>query len=460
MNETTSVAAASWEELQQIVASGNGEHLAAFLHLLAPEETAYTISRLSEEQRTAMLSMLAQVQPELAADLMEHFADEHAADMIEALSPDHAAAIVDEMDSDEQADVLGELDDEDLAAILARMDPQEAAGARERLEYPEDTAGGLMITELLSYHADQDVDDVISDLRSKAAEYVGYEVRYLYVTDRSGRFVGVVPMRDLVLAAPGRRLTELMVSSPVSVRVDAPLDRLEDLFDRVDFSAVPVLDEQDRLVGVVQRALVQEALSERSSETLLKFGGIIGGEELRTMPLLDRWPRRLAFLGPNIVLSYLAVTIIAVFEPTIERLTVLAVFLPMLANLSGAAGNQAVAVSIRELSLGLVKPGDLMSVMRKEVMIGLLNGVVIGTVLGLILLLTRHEPLMIPLLIGVAYVINSVLSVLIGGSLPLILKAMKVDPAMMSSPILTTMTDMGAFFLTLSFAALYLAAMG
>jgi magnesium transporter len=160
------------------------------------------------------------------------------------------------------------------------------------------------------------------------------------------------------------------------------------------------------------------------------------------------------------VLSYVAVTIIAAFEPTIERLTVLAVFLPMLANLSGAAGNQAVAVSIRELSLGLVKSGDVLRVMRKEMLIGLFNGVAIGAVLGLIVLFTRDEPYFVPLVIAVAYAINSVLAVCLGGSLPLLLKATKVDPAMVSSPVLTTLTDMGAFFLTLSFAAAVLAEAG
>jgi magnesium transporter len=456
MADSTSISARPWEDLEEIIRSGNAEAVAMFLQLLPAEDTAYTIAQLTPDDQTKMLAMLSEERPDFAADLMEHFADEHAADMIEELEPHHAAAIVEEMDSDEQADILGELDEDDLEAILEKMDPEEAQDARERLEYPHDTAGGLMINEVITYDADMTIDDVLADLRVHGEEYTDHEIRYVYVVDKGEHLLGVLSMRRLPFMPHARTLRSLMIDGPTSVPLDAPLDALEDLFDHVDFSAIPVVDAGGVLHGVVQRAALQEALSERAAQTLMKFGGIIGGEELRSMPLTNRWLRRLAFLGPNILLSYVAVTIVAFYEPTIEKLTVLAVFLPMLANLSGAAGNQAVAVSIRELSLGLVKPGDAWRVMRKEAWIGLFNGLAIGGVLAAIVLLTRSESAMIPLIIGAAYTINSVLSVLLGGALPLVLKAMKVDPAMMSSPILTTMTDMGAFFLTLSFAAVYL----
>lgn len=453
MAESVSTSARPWEDLEAIVRAGNAEAVAMFLQLLPPEDTAYTINQLDPDDQTKMLSMLSEERPGFAADLMEHFADEHAADLIEELEPHHAAAIVGEMDSDEQADVLAEMDEHDLEAILQRMDPEEAEDTRERLEYAHDTAGGLMINEILCFQGDQTIDEVLDALREHGDEYYDHEIRYVYVVDDDEKLRGVIPMRRVPFAPRGKPLRELMRGEPVSVGTGESLDGLEDLFDRVDFSAVPVLDADGTLCGVVQRAAVQEALSERSTGDFLKFGGIIGGEEIRSMPLTNRWLRRMMFLAPNLVLSALAVSIIDLFEPVVAQLTILAVVLPLVANLSGAAGNQAVAVSIRELALGLVMPRDVFRVMRKEVFVGLFNGVIIGGVLMGIVLVTQAGALPLAVLVGGAYAINSVLAVCLGGSLPLLLKAMKVDPAMVSSPVLTTLTDMGAFFLTLSFAA-------
>lgn len=350
MSDAVAIASEPWELLREIIGSGHAEHLAMFVQLLPPEDTAYTINQLTESEQTALWSMLSQVRPEFAADLMEHFADEHAADMLEELPPERAAAIVDEMDSDEQTDLLGELDAADQQAILTRMDPEEARDVRERLDYPEDSAGGLMITEYLHFRAEASIDSVIAHLRGHTQDYQEYELRYVYIVDQAEKLVGVVPLRALLVAS-GQKLGDLKMADAVIVRDTARLDELEDIFDRVDFPAIPVIDDQNVMCGVVRRSAVQEALRERGSEEFLKFFGIIGGEELRSMPLHSRWGRRLVFLVPNLVLSSLAVGIIALFEPIIERLTVLAIFLPLVANLSGAAGNQAVAVSIRELAL-------------------------------------------------------------------------------------------------------------
>ncbi len=454
-------------QLAEVIDSGDAEYLANFLHILAPEVTTYTINRLDEARRTRMFSVLSAEHSDLAADLMEHFTDEHAADMIEQLEPHHAAAIIDEMDSDEQTDVLAELDDDDAEAILGHMDPQEAADARQRLLYDEDTAGDLMITEYLEYRENQDVDAVIADLRTHAQEYNEYEVRFAYLIDKPGHFKGVVTMRSLVMAPPGRKLIELKVRSPMTVSVDTQLQDLEDVFDRVDFSVIPVVDDANRLVGVVQRAAVQEALSESANEDLMKFGGIIGGEELRSLSWNSRAVRRAAFLLPNVLLSAVSVIIILLYEPLIHKLTLLAVFLPLVANLSGAAGNQAVAVSIRELALGLIRPGDWARICAKEAGIGLVNGLFIGVLLGIVAMALGWASLqlgwvetqqsrvgLVPLalVVTLAYTINSVLAVVVGGTIPLALKRLGVDPAMASSPILTTVTDMCSFLVTLTLA--------
>ncbi|MEM1208031.1 MAG: magnesium transporter [Planctomycetota bacterium] len=441
--------------LAEVIDDAHPESLATFVRLIAPEDTAYTVSRLDEGRRTTMLDALAVEDPDLAASILGHFDDTVAAQMLNELDAPKAAAIVDLLDSDEQTDVLADLPDTFAEEVLQEMDPEEAQDARQRLVYGEDTAGGRMITEYLLFEESDDVADVIRDLKDQADRYDHYESRYVYVTDGRGHLSGVVPMRSLVLAHHGRRLAELAKRDPVTASVHDPLEELEDMFDRYAFSAIPVLDDDGLLAGVIQRHAVHEAVGERESENLMKFGGIVGGEEVRSMPVLGRAGRRLLFLLPNIALSYAAVSIIAAFEPVIEKLTALAVFIPMVANLSGAAGNQAVAVSIREQSLGLVEFRDVIRVWRAELLVGLVNGAVIGTILAILVLLLWHNTVLAGS-VGGAYALNCVFAVLLGGALPLALKAMKVDPAMVSSPILTTLTDMVGFLLVLGIAAVAL----
>jgi len=460
-------------ELEALIQAGDGEVIASFMRLLPPEDTAYTLSHLSDESRTALFGKLSDSAPELGADLLEHFVDEYAAGVIEQLEPGQAAALVDEMDSDEQADVLSEMSDDDAEAILQEMDPEEADDARERMAYDEDVAGGLMITEYLYYNQGQTVEEVTRDLHEKAEEHIEFEVRYIYVVDDAGRLTGVVPMRSLVFVPGSRKIETQQIREPVTVNVHTSLDDLHDLFDRVDFSAVPVIDDDGELSGVVQRASVQEAIGDRESEQFLRFGGIIGGEELRSMSIGLRAARRLAFLLPSVVLSSISVTVILLFEPIIAKITLLAVFLPLVANLSGAAGNQAVAVSIRELALGMSMPRDWRRVAGNEMAVGAINGVLIGMLLGGVAIgfawvshksgvQSEREPslLVLGLVVMLAYTFNSVLSVCLGGTIPLLLKAIKVDPAMASSPLLTTLSDMGSFLLTLTLAYLLIIGVG
>jgi magnesium transporter len=185
----------------------------------------------------------------------------------------------------------------------------------------------------------------------------------------------------------------------------------------------------------------------------LAFGGIIGGEELRSMPTTTRIVRRLMFLCPNILLNLVAASVVALYEPTIAAVTALAIFLPMLSDMSGCAGNQAVAVSIRELALGVLKPRDFWHALRKEVGVGVANGFVLGILIGVIAWLMRGgEWPLIGCVVGGAMCINSIVAVVIGGTVPLLLRRSGVDPALAASPILTTFTDLCGFFLTLRLA--------
>ena len=445
---TTGLAQEPWERLGEILTASDPHALLTYLNTLSPGEIARTLSRLSEEDQVRVFTLLT---PEDGADILEELSEAQAADLIEDLPVTQAAAILDELPSDEQVDLLGELDAHDAAAILREMAPAEAEDVRQLSQYPADSAGGLMITEYLAYPDDARVADVLDDLRAHAEAYATYDVQYAYITSPAGVLVGVLRLRDLLLSAATTPVRTLLIANPLRARVDATLDELRQFFDRHAFFGVPVTDGASRLVGVVRRADVEEAVGDRADQTLLKVSGIVGGEELRSMPLRERALRRLSWLSINIVLNIFAASVIAFYQETLAAAVALAVFLPIISDMSGCSGNQAVAVSLRELSLGLVQPYELVRVILKETWVGIVNGLLLGVLLGGVAWAWKGNPYL-GLIVGSALTLNSIVAVALGGAIPLVLRRLKMDPALASGPILTTVTDMCGFFLTLSFA--------
>jgi magnesium transporter len=308
-----------------------------------------------------------------------------------------------------------------------------------------------MITEYLAYAESSTIGEVIADLREHAAAYIDYSVHYLYIVSEDRRLLGVLPLRDLILAPSHGRVTAYMIANPIAVEDQTPVEDLLPTFDQRSFLAIPVVDAAGRLTGVVRRHDVEEALGDRAEGDYLKSQGIIGGEELRTMPLFQRCRRRLTWLSANIVLNLISASVIALYQDTISAVIALAVFLPIVSDMSGCSGNQAVAVSMREMALGLVEPAEAFRVWAQEALVGVLNGLVLGVLLGLVAWIWQGN-LPLGLVIGGAMALNTVLAASIGGTLPLLLKRLGADPALASGPILTTVTDLCGFLLVLGLA--------
>jgi magnesium transporter len=441
-----------WKSIEHLVGLEDGKNLHEFLDTLTPAEVARSISRLEEASQAKILTLL---EPEDAADLIEELPDAQGADLIEDLTVEQAAAIVDEMDSDHRADLLGDLDDEDAEAILSKMDPEEAQEARVLLQYRDDTAGGIMVTEYVVFTQGMTVQDVLQDLRTNADEYTEFGIQYAYVRSENETMVGVLQLRDLVLSPGDRPISEIMIVNPVSVLDSAELDELEQVFDRYFFSGLPVVNSAGKLVGVVMRSDVEVAHSERTEKTFMQFSGIIGGEELRTAPVRERASQRLWWLSLNLILSLVAAWVVFLFEETIQQFLVLAALLPVLANVSGCSGNQAVAVSIREMTLGLINTDDVMRVIRMELAVGIINGVVMGVMLSLLIILWKGQVLF-GVIVGLSLALNAILAVALGGAIPLILKRFDIDPAVAAAPILTTVVDTMGFFIILGLTTLLL----
>ncbi|MEZ4650704.1 MAG: magnesium transporter [Candidatus Eisenbacteria bacterium] len=436
------------DEIRKLIESGSEAELEAALDDLGPTGVSRLLAELDEDERQHLWALLP---PDEAADHLEAIPWAQASDAFQELPPDVAAKILDEFRSDDQADFISELDDDEREAVLREMDAEDATEVRRLALYEDDVAGGLMETEFLAYDRNLTVAELVADMRARAEELVSYDVQYTYVTENGGVLVGVLRLRDLLMTPSKRPLESIMIAAPLKTLDSTPLEDLEHLFDSVSFLAVPVVDPEGRIVGVVRRHDVEQAAGERSEGDYLKSQGIVGGEELRSMPIFRRARRRLSWLTVNIGLNVLAASVIAAHQDTISAVIALAVFLPILSDMSGCTGNQAVAVSMRELALGLARPSDTFRVWRQELSVGAINGLVLGALLCGAAYVWKGN-VWLGLVVGCAMLLNTLIAVSIGGVVPLVLKRLKFDPALASGPILTTVTDMCGFFLMLTLA--------
>ena len=440
------------ERIRQLAAADDREGLDAAISALEPSDAIRAILRLDSADQRSVLTTLS---PDEAADLVEDAPDEQAADLIEQLTPTDAAAIVTEMQSDEQADLIADLGRSEAAAILDQMEPEVASEVRALADYPDDVAGGLMITEYLQVSEHATVGDTLNALVTNAEDSDDHFSRYVYVLSPLGRLVGVVAASTLAAAPRGRHVADVM-QPPLFTSASTGLDDLRDFFEAHPIAAVPVVDARGRLLGVTRRTAVLDAIADRTERDMLRMRGIVGGDEVRSLPTATRARRRLSWLSINIVLNVIAASVIALYIDVLDQVIALAVFLPIISDMSGASGNQAVAVSMRELSLGLVKPYEVGRVWLKEISVGLVNGAALGLLIGIVATVWDGNA-WLGLVVGATLALNTLIAVSIGGTVPLLLKRLGVDPAVASGPILTTITDICGFFLALSLASLMLA---
>jgi magnesium transporter len=441
---------------EELIEGNDIPRMTALLESLPPVEIARSISRLDNDQQARLIELLG---PQKSAALISEILDFGSTDIVDRLPSNQAVPIVKEMGRDQQAGLLRKIGEDDAETILQEIKPHKAQKLRKLLSYPENTAGALMITDYLSYDSHQQVRDVLDDLREHGEQYSDYDIQYAYVVEDDDKLVGVLRLRDLLMAPKHQLIKEVMVKDPLSVKVQTSLRDLRDFFRQYSFLGVPVIDDVGKLVGVIRSSSVREAANKRNNQLFLKFAGIVGGEEFRSMSLFRRSSRRLSWLSINIILNIIAASVIALYQDTLEKAIVLAVFLPIISDMSGCSGNQAVAVSIRELTLGLVRPRELIRVLSKESAIGVVNGIVLGILLGGAALLWKGNPYL-GLVVGVSLAANTMVAVSFGGLVPLILRGMRTDPALASGPLLTTITDMCGFFFVLSFASVMLPRLG
>lgn len=435
-------------KLRELLSDGKHEEFAALLDSATASEALRWFLNLPPAEQATTLSLIPAT---LAAELIDEAPAEVAAELMERMEAARAAEVIDELDSDVRADVIGDMDEDDAEAILSAMDAEDAEDVRRLVQYDDDTAGGLMIAEAFTFSEKDTVGAVLRKFVSEESDFERYRGQHPYILNAGGAPIGVVSLRGLLTSKRSAKLVDIM-HAPITVPVSMPIDALQDIFDEHPFLGLPVVESDGRLAGVVSRSAVDIAALEQSESSNLKRQGLVG-DELRSMPTGLRARRRLAWLSANIVLNVIAASVISAYEETLAAMIALAVFLPMVSDMSGCSGNQAVAVTMRELSLGLVRPVDAMRVWLKESSVGAINGVVLGLLIGAVAWYWKDN-VVLGAVIGTALALNTVVAVSIGGVVPLLLKGIGQDPAVASGPLLTTITDMAGFFLVLSLASL------
>ncbi|MGH2592477.1 MAG: magnesium transporter [Anaerolineae bacterium] len=420
--------------------------IALIENLRAPDQ-AEVFNELELEDQTALLPRL---DPDDSANILEELEDEDAAEIAEQLDADTLSRIVDEMEPDEAADLLGDLPRDQADRVLARLeDPDEV---RPLLIHPDETAGGRMTSSFLALRRRMTAQEAIEALRNWAPdEEFNY---YLFVVDRDNILRGVVSLRKLITAEPSAPVHSIMAPDVISVLAGTDQEEAARLMTRYSLLALPVVDQAGHLLGMITHDDLVEVIEEEATEDIYRLGGV-PDQERALGPVRASVRRRLPWLYINMVTAFLAAWVISQFRETIERVAVLAAFQAIVAGQGGNAGTQALTVMVRSIALGEVELRDVWRTLLKEVAVGLINGICVGLVVGLIAMALQGKPAL-GLVIGLAMVGNMLTASFAGALVPVVLKRLKIDPALASGVIVTAITDMTGFALFLGLATLFL----
>ncbi|MDR2892813.1 MAG: magnesium transporter [Deltaproteobacteria bacterium] len=415
-----------------------------------PTDLAERIENLSLEEQ---VSLISSIPAENAADALVEMDESSRVELMEQLDAVTAACLVSEMDPDDAADILDELDEEHRDDLLQRLEQEDAEEIRTLMAFDPDTAGGLMNTDIVVLEESLTVDEGIKVLRQDIEDKeIPY---YAYLVDEAEHLTGVLSLRDLLTLPRGTKLLDASSGrSMISVTYDQDREEVAQLFSDYNFLALPVVDEENRLLGIITHDDVIDIINEMASEDMLGMVGA-GQDESVDTPALESIKMRLPWLVVNMINSSLSAFVVYLFEGSIAAMPILAVFMPMVANQAGNTGQQALAVIIRQLALEKLEHKRALDALRREVRISLCNGLMLSILVWLGVYFLIGNPLLSSLMVC-ALVADMFLGALAGAGIPLLLKRLGRDPAQASSIFLTAITDGAGFFIFLGLATLFL----
>jgi magnesium transporter len=417
---------------------------------LHPADIAQLFPLLTPDEQSALLETLFELR--LAARTLRELDVESQRGVLERLADERLAATLRRMSANDAVDLLEKVDPERIEPLLALVEPAHAGHLRNLMRYGPATAGGLMDPDVPRFLADGTVAETLDRVRQLAE---GRRLFYLYVVDERGHLLGIASLWQLVSAPPERRLRDVMSAEVVTVRVDTPEEEVARQFSRYDLLMMPVVDDDGHLAGAITVDDVLDVVEAQATEDLYRLANLDIHEGVATRPL--RSVRlRLPWLLVNLATAFLAASVVSLFQETIAKYVVLAVFMPVVAGLGGNAGTKTLTIMVRGLALGEMDFRRTGAAMLRQTAVGAMNGLITGTILALVALAWERSFLLATTLF-VAQTVNLAVAGLFGAAVPLALKRAAFDPALGSSIFVTTATDVVGFFAFLGTASLLLA---
>lgn len=407
------------------------------------------INNLSEEYQILVFKLL---NLENAADVLHELYDEVRENIIENTPQKNLFNIVDEMDSDEATDLVSELEEDLADEILSNIDKEDSAEIVKLLKYDEESAGGLMQTEIIAVQQNMKRDEVIEYIRKNVDD--AENIHYVFVVDDDNKLLGLFEVTKLLLAEKNKQAIDLMEDEMISVNVDVDQEETAHLFRKYDLFILPVIDAENHLLGRITVDDIIDVIDEEASEDAYKMVGLENEDRVFTTPL-NSVKKRLPWLSLNLFTALLVSSVVGVFQQTIENLSILAVLMPIVAGLGGNSGTQTLTVITRGIALGELTIHNTSKAILKEITVGTINGIIVGSAAMLMAYLLKGD-IMLGVVLGVAMICNMFIAGLVGSIIPVVMKLLKIDPALASSVIITMLTDIGGFASFLGLATLLL----
>lgn len=436
------------QELLALVRAGRTSDFVTLASDLDPADLADVLAEANETERIEIVGLLP---PGLSGPALWELPEtEHAGDTLAALAPGQAAEIVGTLPDDDAADLLGGLEPADRSRILAEVeDEEQREEVTELLQYDPESAGGLMTGQMVVIAEHDTIAMALEEIRRQADDVEDFTEAY--VVDAAGRLKGVMTFRKLVLSSPDRQLADVMDEPDVTVPPEMDQEEVGRLMARYNVSAIPVVDTGQTLLGRITFDDVMDVREAEATEDLLKFGGVSGDEDLGA-GWTEAVRSRLPWLLVNLATAFFVAMVPLYFAGTIERLGFVAAYMGIVAGMGGNTGTQALAVNVRRLALRLIDLREFAEVIRKEVVVGAVNGVATGLVAAVVATAIQGTPVF-GVVVFLAMTGNMVVAGFAGAFIPLVLKRYGIDPALASSVFVTTFTDTCGFFLLLGLSS-------
>jgi len=440
------------DSVKRLLRVGATANLVNLLHKQHPADLAQLFSDLPEKDRRSAFALLVERNSKLGMEALSELGPEAGAALLADRSAEEIVKLTQELPSDDAAAIIDYLPETLAAAVLELMQKRPAgADVGELLEYPEQTAGRIMNPKVFALSEDMTAGEAITALQ--AARDVEM-VFYLYVIDARRHLVGVVSLRRLLLVAPTTPLKRIMTTDIISVRADMDQEEVARQVASYNLLAIPVVDEENKLVGVITVDDVIDVIKDEATEDVYRLAGVSSDDRVFTRPS-ESLRKRLPWLIVNLATAFLAASVVALFSSSIGYLPMLAVLMPVVAGMGGNAATQTLTVIVRGIALGELTWGNTRKALLKEAVVGLGNGIACGLIGAVVVMIFKND-VMLGLVLGLAMVVNMFIAATAGTLIPLTLRALKVDPALASSVFITTLTDMFGFFSFLGLATVFL----